>query len=268
MGKAIYKPIGKAGEYAKWACNYYLGCSNDCDYCYCKQGVLGTVAGGNKPFLKASFKDENDAISSFMKELTEKADTVRKEGGLFFSFTSDPLLPDTIALTMKSVKFATGINVPCHILTKCADWALDKEVMDTFLAAKDKIAIGFTLTGMDSMERGKTVASNRKRILVLGQLHELGFKTFASIEPVIDIDAAARVISESAGACDMFKIGTLKGKTDYDSTKLKQFALFVDAVCQETGTPVYWKNSFKGVYSQVVDGKMTVGVDYDIFSGK
>lgn len=29
-GKAIYKPAGKAGEYAKYACNFYVGCSNDC----------------------------------------------------------------------------------------------------------------------------------------------------------------------------------------------------------------------------------------------
>lgn len=31
-GKAIYSPKGKAGEYAKYACNFYVGCSNDCDY--------------------------------------------------------------------------------------------------------------------------------------------------------------------------------------------------------------------------------------------
>ena len=33
-GKAIYNPKGKAGEYAPWACNFYTGCSNDCEYCY------------------------------------------------------------------------------------------------------------------------------------------------------------------------------------------------------------------------------------------
>lgn len=30
-GKAIYNPSGKAGEYSQWACNYFTGCSNECD---------------------------------------------------------------------------------------------------------------------------------------------------------------------------------------------------------------------------------------------
>lgn len=42
---AIYQPKGKAGEYAKYAVNFYVGCSNDCDYCedvkvYWKDSVL------------------------------------------------------------------------------------------------------------------------------------------------------------------------------------------------------------------------------------
>lgn len=39
-GKAIYNPKGKAGEYSEWACNFYTGCSNNCQYCYCKRGVM------------------------------------------------------------------------------------------------------------------------------------------------------------------------------------------------------------------------------------
>ncbi len=39
-GKALYQPSGKAAEYSAWACNFYTGCSNDCEYCYCKRGVL------------------------------------------------------------------------------------------------------------------------------------------------------------------------------------------------------------------------------------
>ena len=31
-GKAIYNPSGKAGEYSTWACNFYVGCSNMCEY--------------------------------------------------------------------------------------------------------------------------------------------------------------------------------------------------------------------------------------------
>lgn len=51
-GKAIYKPAGKAREYAEWACNLFVGCSNDCSYCYCKRGALGSVMGRPQATLK------------------------------------------------------------------------------------------------------------------------------------------------------------------------------------------------------------------------
>lgn len=61
-GKAIYNPSGKAGEYSYWACNFYVGCSNMCEYCYCKKGILSNVVGQNKAQLKQCFKDETDAL--------------------------------------------------------------------------------------------------------------------------------------------------------------------------------------------------------------
>jgi DNA repair photolyase len=45
-GKAIYNPSGKAGEYSYWACNFFKGCSNGCEYCYLKKGVLKKTLGG------------------------------------------------------------------------------------------------------------------------------------------------------------------------------------------------------------------------------
>lgn len=38
-GKAIYQPSGKAAEYGEWACNFHIGCSNWCDYCYCSKAL-------------------------------------------------------------------------------------------------------------------------------------------------------------------------------------------------------------------------------------
>ena len=68
-GKAIYSPKGKAGEYAEYACNFYVGCSNGCEYCYCKKGILAATMGGNSPTLKKCFKDEYHALEVFEKEL-------------------------------------------------------------------------------------------------------------------------------------------------------------------------------------------------------
>ena len=90
-GKAIYNPKGKAGEYAPWACNFYTGCSNDCEYCYCKRGVMSHVW-DNKPHLKKCFKDERKALEIFEKELVANLEALRSSS-IFFTFTSDPLLP-------------------------------------------------------------------------------------------------------------------------------------------------------------------------------
>lgn len=76
-GKAIYNPSGKAGEYSRWACNFYTGCSNGCDYCYCKKGILGHTMGGDTPTLKKCFRNEQHAIEVFFNEPRPHAFVVR-----------------------------------------------------------------------------------------------------------------------------------------------------------------------------------------------
>lgn len=264
MGKAIYKPVGKAEEYARWACNLYLGCSNDCDYCYCKKGVLGTVAGGKEATLKKCFRDEADAFAVFVRELTSNADRIRKEGGLFFSFSSDPMLPGTADLTMQCVMFATGMDVPCQILTKCAAWTADKNIADSLRMVKDKVAVGFTLTGMDEMEKGPTVASNEMRVAVLQGLHAEGFRTFVSMEPVIDPRRAMQIFSTTIGDCDFYKVGLLSGKNDYDIPLLMSFISGINIVCSEQKVPVYWKKSVRRLVYPI-EAPCCVESDYDIF---
>lgn len=123
-GKAIYTPGGKAGEYAEWACNFYVGCSNGCDYCYLKKGRGKAILGGNEPKLKACFKNEDHALAVFEKELLSNIEQLR-EHGLFFTFTSDGFLPETIDLTIKAIDFCVDYEIPVKVLTKRADF-IDK----------------------------------------------------------------------------------------------------------------------------------------------
>ena len=120
-GKAIYSPSGKAGEYSYWACNFYVGCSNGCEYCYCKKGILKPVMGMDKPRLKKCFKHETHAFNTFIKELLKHKIEIKKNG-IFFSFTTDPLLPETKTLTWWAAGYAINQGVPVKILTKCTAW--------------------------------------------------------------------------------------------------------------------------------------------------
>lgn len=246
-GKAIYSPKGKAGEYAKYACNFYVGCSNDCDYCYCKRGLLGHAMGAPVATLKKCFKDEAHAFDVFRKEVKANLEVLRKHG-LFFTFTSDPMLDNTRQLTISAVGHAVSFGIPCKILTKRADF-IDYLPGEWFVNEwyKSRIAFGFTLTGMDEMERG--ASTNAERIAAMKRLHIAGFRTFASIEPIINLDESGEMIHRTLGFCDLYKIGLMSGKREYSPNDVVRFVYGIcvkikayDAI-HKTNTKVYWKDS-------------------------
>lgn len=100
-GKAIYQPNGKAEEYGEWACNFYNGCSNQCSYCYLQKGRNAKIYTPT-PTLQKAFRDEDDAVDQFGKEVLRNLPELMKHG-LFFCFTTDPLLPETMGLTVRAV---------------------------------------------------------------------------------------------------------------------------------------------------------------------
>lgn len=242
MEKAIYNPSGKAGEYSYWACNFYVGCSNGCQYCYCKKGMLKNVMGGDYPTLKKCFKDEKHALEVFEKELLQNVEELR-EHGIFFSFTTDPMLTETFLLTRNAVNICQRENVPVKILTKMGGTLLDELV--SFEARecywkKDLIAFGFTLTGHDELEPG--ASTNKERIYAMKRLHALGFRTFASIEPIIDFRSAKDVIMSTLGFCDLYKIGLMSGKK-YDQVEAQGFVEWLREIPEEP--KIYLKESLQ-----------------------
>jgi DNA repair photolyase len=167
-GKAIYKPKGSALEYSEWACNFYVGCSNECTYCYLKKGRGAKVLGGNVPTLKKCFKNREHAIEIFGKELLKNIEDIRKHG-LFFSFTTDPMILETIRLTIIAVGICLIHHVPVKILTKSNEWV--DELLGEFIdrdtiwgLSRDKrelLSFGFTLTGHDELESRANKNSDR-----------------------------------------------------------------------------------------------------------
>lgn len=274
MSKAIYMPKGKAGEYAKYACNFYVGCSNDCSYCYCKRGLLGHAMGAPVATLKKCFKDEEHAFEVFRKEVKANLEVLRKHG-LFFTFTSDPMLDNTRQLTINAVGHAVSFGIPCKILTKRADF-IDYLPGEWFFNEwyKSRIAFGFTLTGIDEMERG--ASTNAERIAAMKRLHIAGFRTFASIEPVIDIFKSEKMIEQTLDYCDLYKIGLLTGKRNYTPEEVSRFVWDVNDMIHHHNffnkeeVKVYWKDSVPEFLKidrmdKCFDHWFCVGADYNIF---
>lgn len=265
--KTIYKPKGKAGEYAQYACNFYTGCSNDCDYCYCKRGVMARLW-DDKPHLRKRFKDTTDAYGQFIDDLLKHSDEIKQGGGIFFSFTTDPCLPETQQLTMVCANYAMEDHgIPCYILTKCVSKEFEKTLRE-FAFYGYNIAVGYTLTGRDGLE--PNASSNEERIEAMKRIHDMGIKTFASIEPIIDFPNAMYVMRKTFGYCDLYKVGLRSGvkKNYYKDSDILDFYWWLYDL--EGGQKVYLKDSFIDripyrYRPNVESHKVFVKSDYDLF---
>lgn len=265
---AIYQPHGAAREYGAWACNLYNGCSHHCDYCYCKCGVFAHTIGVGKPVLKKQLGEtENDAYKTFVKELRLYRDAILEAGdGLFFSFSTDPMLREEIDLTMRCVQECVIAQVPVLILTKTTWWIQGKEAWWTHGTEDDTndktegtyleclcewrkyITIGVTLTGHDELE--PDAPTNAERITLLHHLLMCGIRTFVSLEPVVDFESSLKMIHASLHYTAEYRIGLMSpvGKQHYDWRQCDKFIDEVTTLSNTYGFIVKWKNSIRKFY--------------------
>ena len=299
-GALIYQPQGAAGEYAKWAINLYHGCSNGCTYCYNRRGVLSHVF-GDKPELAAPIiKLREKLLNMYMTDrgitareniyssavfihgvlaaqrliLADLAkigeDKIRKDGGIFFSFTCDPFdsyLDNNNNITKWMLQSLVTSQIPVTILTKNVDWLYTKGWELTLTRSPNAwpeyvenlphcLTIGFTITGKDELE--PNAPSTAKRIEALRKLHdEYKIKTFVSLEPIIDLHSASYVIKETYKITDEIRIGAQSPikKDRYDPNEFVGFVTAIKCIARFSKTRFQVKNSmykqadaFGGVY--------------------
>ena len=299
-GALIYQPQGAAGEYAKLAINLYHGCSNGCTYCYNRRGVLSHVF-GDKPelaapiiklrekLLKMYMKDRGISVRENVYESTVfmngvlaaqrliladlakiGEDKIRKDGGIFFSFTCDPFdsyLANNNNITQWMLHTLVTSQIPVTILTKNVDWLYTKGWELVLTRSHNTwpeyvenlphcLTIGFTITGNDKLEPG--APSTEKRIEALRKLHdEYKIKTFVSLEPITSIHAASDVIKETYKITDEIRIGAQSPikKDRYDPKEFGGFVTAIKCIARFSNCRFQVKNSmykqaeaFGGVY--------------------
>lgn len=258
--KCLYTPKGAAREYAAVGCNFYRGCPYQCRYCYNRKGITSGVMGLDHAVLESCFVSrpkkfremdaEGYALHVFKNEVDQYLEYLR-DMGIFFSFSTDPMVRDTIGLTMGAMMYATGKGIPVKVLTKNAAFtAIDKTVFRNMpLQQRQLMTIGFTLTGRDDEE--PNASPNGERIAAMREFHGMGYKTFASIEPIVDFDSSYRMIKETVGFCDLYKIGLMSSRgQDYPPYEKKECVRFIQKVMkllqkQEHPAKVYWKRSIR-----------------------
>lgn len=273
INEVIKSPRGAALEYARHSFSAYKRCTNCCSYCYLNRGVLSRALGSGEPELRSCFKSEEDVVRKFESELKAQKKQLIADGGIFFSFITDPCLPKTIGLTQKCAMIAMKQEVPVTILTKMAQWTYGITSMNMLEMGKETslLCVGFTLTGHDELE--PNADSNEARILATKAIHEQGIKTFASIEPIIDFNSSFKMIKQSVDFCDLFRIGLQSGvkKDYYDNDKLASFIGQVEGLIQikDLQTKVYWKDSIRKRITfcdkHYWTSRNNVDADYNIF---
>lgn len=315
--KILSRPQGNAEEYGRWAVNPYLGCSNSCEYCYLKNGPGAKTLGGNVATLKKGVVNDEHAYHLAMAEIIEHREEIIRDGGLFMTFTSDPCAEQTRELFFRIIGSCIGDGctpkekvVPVTLLTKNADFCgYNIKIIETTAQARrlhawlntvslfktellrDRLAIGFTLTGHDELE--PNASPNAERIAAMKWLGKK-YNVWASIEPVIDFDASYRMIADAVAAgCRHFKIGLLTNNTRvvrkdfsfgehhfkaYRRDEAMQFVGYVMEMTQGLAT-VYWKQSFVDFFGDEPVHGMTaqeflhqwshsVGKDWSMFNKK
>lgn len=263
QGKALYQPGGPAAEYGTWAINLYKGCSGGCAYCYLKRPPLSSEMGGDTEILKKCFRDEADAVETACREVIKHRAEIIRDGGVFLSFSTDPLALTTYSATLRIAEFCSRNIIPCQILTKKVDW-LEREDTKAFLAltdARKRVSFGFSLTGHDEYELGS--ATNEERIAAMKRLSEMGFKIFASVEPVIDFPSSLDMIRKALPYCDHFMIGFLSGSLNglkplYAVNDTVDFINAVRRLVMGTEKTVYWKASVR----KVIGGGSPIGYNF------
>lgn len=253
-GKALYTPKGAALEYGRIGCNFYTGCSHDCDYCYLKRGAPSKLLGGTEVRLKKCFRNVQHAADTLRHELDKYLEQCQRYG-IFLSFTTDPLIDETRGLTEVAITEAVMREIPVWVLTKCSTFIYDEcefmAMMETINPIyRDDIHFGFTLTGRDDMEPHAN--TNADRIIAMRRMSLMGFSTFASLEPVIDWDSTSKMVCLSVEWCDHFKLGLRSGvgKDYYDIADSGAAIMRIVKTVETFGKTIYLKESVRRLLRQ------------------
>jgi len=202
----IYEPKGKAREYSPLALNYYQGCNHGCLYCYV-------------PDIQHRTRDDYQADVRVRPGILNKlrADLQNNQvcDQVLLSFAGDPYCQanEEHKITRQVLSLLLAFRVPTAILTKGGHRLLaDLDILQKFKDEGIPIKVGATLAFTDEADREKWEPGATElpdRLDALAQVKELGIRTWASLEPVVDPEQSLEIIQLSLGVVDEYKLGKL-----------------------------------------------------------
>lgn len=233
--RIIYEPKGRAQEYASLAANLYTNeCGHGCTYCYVK----------HMHFMpKGKPQPRKDVIKLLEKDariLAQKGD----QRPIQLSFTCDSYqqIDEQYQLTRQALQVLLGYGLHVQILTKGGNRSIRD--FDILSSHKDLVEYGATLVFMDDKKAAEIepfAASTSERIDVLRKAHELGIKTWVSLEPVYSPEDAYALIKNTHTFVGKFKVGKLNYEPEEKKVDWRSFAVDVESLLKSLGADYYLK---------------------------
>lgn len=225
----VYKPKGRALEYAPFACNLYMGCTHGCTYCYAPGCVRRTTEDWH---MEASARV--NVIELFKKDAEWLSNNLPDDDKrrVLFCFLSDPYQPleSRLHITRRCLEVAKEHGIRVDVLTKGTFARVSKDFQ---LMHEAGVHLGVTLsftTDKTRKEWEPNASPVSDRFKILKEAHDLGIFTWVSMEPVIDPTEALGVIDKAHGYVDFWKVGKLNhNKEVEDAVDWHRFYLDVRA---------------------------------------
>lgn len=200
-------------EYGDYTMNHVLGCSHGCKYpCYAflqkkRFGQVETYEEWCRPFLVSNTLE---LLDKEIPKLKNKIQSVQ------LCFTTDPFMygyEEIADMSMKAIRRLNADNIKCCVLTK---GLLPIELAGLYKENE----YGITLVSLDEEYRERIepgAATYADRLTALKALHDVGCKTWVSIEPY----PTPNLINQNLG--DILKaVGfadrIIFGRTNYNKT--------------------------------------------------
>lgn len=233
----IYKPKGKAAEYAPLAVNIYTGCSSQCTYCFAPN-ILRAID-HSKPYPR----------KNIIKQIEREAPRLAANGctdRILFSFMSDPYQPleSELGLTRAALRILGANGLKSNVLTKHGPRA----ERDFDLFKKYDTHLGQTIVFADDIYRQQyelNAATIPERLATLARAHEAGITTWVSIEPVIDTTEALKVVDLILPYVNYLKVGKINHNKRLEA---QDWQAFVDELMPRlisSGVQYYIKKSLQ-----------------------
>lgn len=243
----IYQPRGRAGEYAKWACNIYRGCSHRCAYCYAPQVIK---------MDREEFHANPKVRKNFFSQLERSASKHSYLAGIapvLLCFTSDPYQPlagESFA-TRHTIQKMHDHDINVTILTK---GGRRSEADFDILGPGDVYATTLTIWDYNWQDWEPNAASPSERIAALEEAKKLGLETWVSFEPVIRPSHTLTLLNDVGYLIDHCKVGPLNYASrlpDYLREQIPPdidwaaFARLFQERCDRFNVPVYFKEDLR-----------------------